>query len=153
MEFAAQNGFEENDIFNTNGGGFNKFTAEDPPGEEDLESGLKKALMDICARIMGTPSATKEAGILSKAASFFSGAVKAGVEIICKAVKVAVFKFGIELCAMSIKGLVDTMSGKGLQPPSIDTKGVFYNSNLSGGSTGNSVPADLNRSSRWSCCA
>jgi hypothetical protein len=33
------------------------------------------------------------------------------------------------LCAMAIKNLVENMTKMNLTPPSIDTKGVFYNFN------------------------
>jgi hypothetical protein len=54
---------------------------------------------------------------------------RAGFEIVGRAIKVAIFKFGIELCAMAIKSLVETMTSKNLSPPSIDTQGVWYNFN------------------------
>lgn len=47
--------------------------------------------------------------------------------ILSSAIKMAVFKFGIEMCALAIKRLVETMTGMNLTPPSIDTKGVWYN--------------------------
>lgn len=47
--------------------------------------------------------------------------------IVKQAVKMAMFKFAIETCAMGIKSLIEMMLGMNLTPPNIDTKGVFYN--------------------------
>lgn len=74
---------------------------------------------------------------------FASGVVKTVLEsvkvIFTQAVKMALFKFAIETCAMGIKTLVETMSGMNLTPPNIDTKGVYYNfsSSAAGASVAN----------------
>lgn len=62
-------------------------------------------------------------------AEFITKTANAGIVIVTQAIKMAVFKFGIEMCAMGIKSLVETMSGLKLQPPNIDTRGVYYNFN------------------------
>ena len=57
------------------------------------------------------------------------------IKIIKSAVKMAVFKFAIELCAMGIKNLVEAMVGMSMTPPNIDTQGVFYNLQGNGSSS------------------
>jgi hypothetical protein len=47
--------------------------------------------------------------------------------LIVQAIRIAVFKFALEFCAMAIKTLVEAIQGKGLTPSKIDTAGVFYN--------------------------
>jgi hypothetical protein len=73
---------------------------------------------------------------VDKALSGIGSLVKSIFSIIGQAIRVAVFKFGIELCAMAIKSLVESMTKMNLTPPSIDTKGVFYNFNQTTQPTG-----------------
>lgn len=70
--------------------------------------------------------------------------VEAVIGIVKQAVKMAAFKFAIEMCAMGIKSLVEAMLSLSLTPPNIDTKGVFYNVGVAGGSTP-AQPAQMNQ--------
>lgn len=60
---------------------------------------------------------------------FVSEVVSSVGQVLKQAFKMAVFKFALEACALCIKSLVEAMTGMNLQPPNIDTKGVYYNFN------------------------
>jgi len=145
MVFAEQNAFNTTDVFNTGIGVEGVFGRSEYAKSEEDSPDLTSMFNDTYSRIMGNGSFFQKETIIGKVLLFFSGAIKTGLEIITKAIKVAIFKFGIELCAMSIKSLVETMIGMSLQPPSIDTKGVFYNAGTPGTTQNNHTSSGYNR--------
>jgi len=102
-------------------------STEDGTPRTDTISLLQELALVRCGERIGerVASATKVvASIFVETGKALFVAVK---EIIKQAVKMAMFKFAIEACAMGIKSLVDMMVGMKVTPPNIDTKGVFYN--------------------------
>lgn len=59
--------------------------------------------------------------------SVVSAVFKTVVSTVKQSFSMAIFKFAIEFCALSIKNLVESMISKNINPPNIDTTGVFYN--------------------------
>ena len=115
------------------------FAGESEP-KEPSELSLKELVDTAASRIQ----ASRMGETISHAAFCAASAVQKAIEIIwestktivTQAVKMAMFKFAIEACAMGIKSLVELMTGMNLTPPHIDTKGVHYNFGTGGtGST------------------
>jgi hypothetical protein len=96
---------------------------------------------------------TLNSSSMASAARAVSSAVRAAISmavetlsaIIKNSLKMAVFKFAIEMCAMGIKSLVEAMLGMSMTPPNIDTQGVFYNIKNAGVSPVTSQPSSQPR--------
>ena len=100
------------------------------PVLEGLSPGdiLMKELAAAGANRVGNMART----LLDGVGDFISGIARTAINLVTQAVKMAVFKFAIEFCAMAIKNMVETMTKMSLSPPNIDTKGVFYNFGTAG---------------------
>lgn len=96
----------------------------------DSESVLEEFINARMSARAGAAAAAFESA-LSGTAGFIAELVKKALSVVCdlvkKAVKMAVFKFAIEFCALGIKTLVESMLKMELTPPNIDTAGVYYN--------------------------
>lgn len=104
----------------------------------------KKVVDDILKGMRSVPISTvsyvsKEAVRQTANAAVYlaSEVINALKTMFIQAVKMAAFKFGIELCAMTIRKLVETMFSLKMTPPNIDTEGVYYNIQGAGKTTGN----------------
>lgn len=111
-------------------------TKEESLFEIPKEEKIDTAREAIARRILATSASIERKArnqAVEELARFFSSVaaeVWSSLVLMAKqAVKMAAFKFAIELCAMSIKSLVEAMLGMKLTPPNIDTKGVYYNFN------------------------
>ena len=141
MELATQNGFGSfGDVFGETPAFKQVIDVEPIVETKPKKTGgnpehLLFSVLDKMGDKAGRASRNTIGGYIS---TLVSGIAKGIVDIVSKAIKVAIFKFGIELCAMSIKALVETMVGKNLTPPSIDTQGVYYNFNNVNRPTGSS---------------
>jgi hypothetical protein len=151
MEFAQQNVFGTSDVFNTEAVTESVF---ETTIEADLSNGEITSPGEMLSAAFKRFGISLRMGeitktIFDKLVVLISGAVEAGVKIIGQAIKVAIFKFGIELCAMAIKSLVETMTNMSLQPPSIDTKGVFYNFGSGATSTASTTSSNSYRGGNY----
>lgn len=84
-------------------------------------------VVELASRSYVSEKLSAAAAVAEKVADVAAKFARTIGGIIGQAIKMAVFKFALEFCAMAIKTLVETVSSMGLKPSAIDTNGVFYN--------------------------
>lgn len=117
---------------------FGSFASQgDVKAEETISTMVSEHTISVNAMLnhLKEVDSMKIANEVAKRVSLFTdfiadaalGVMRALAQIARQAVKMAAFKFAIEMCAMAIKSMVESMLKMSLTPPNIDTKGVFYN--------------------------
>lgn len=126
------------------------FSKSEGPTEDIFQKGEEVSLVQEIANIRRTLEVGGAVKAVTRAASNYlaeigKAVVTAVKTIVVQAVKMALFKFAIESCALGIKTLVEMMVGMKLTPPNIDTRGVFYNMSgvTSSGGTSSQPPPPI----------
>lgn len=98
--------------------------------EKPRTANTKKLIDDIVDRAT-THYVQKRQGkigvLVEKTIKIVDGFMSTIWKLVYQALKMAIFKFAMEFCAMAIKALVETVAGLGFKPSTIDTQGIFYN--------------------------
>ena len=84
-------------------------------------------IVDGFSRKVRSAKSTNNKTALTKLKEFGMSLLKTVLGFIKKAVEIAVFKFVLELCAMVIKNIMESIAGKSGQSIEISTPNVFYN--------------------------
>lgn len=74
---------------------------------------------------LAAPSLFSEAA--ARVTKVLAGIFRRGMDIVIKALTIAVYKFAIEFCAIGIRSLIDSMASQKIGTTGIDTPGVYYN--------------------------
>ena len=74
---------------------------------------------------LAAPSLFLEAA--TRVTKVLAGIFSRGMDIMIRALTIAVYKFAIEFCAIGIRSLIDSMASQKIGTTGIDTPGVYYN--------------------------